>query len=71
MDTDLQSNLQDEMASLARGLRKRYCAYYSSKISKQIRKYLRGNHWVEMKDEPRDIKIEFFEIAKYLKEASS
>jgi len=64
MDTDLQANMQDEMASLARCLRKKYCSYYSSKISKQIRKYFRGSQWVEMQDEPRDIKVEFFEIAK-------
>lgn len=70
MDTELQANMQDEMASMARALRKRYCNYYAAKINQQIRKYFRGQHWSQLKDEPRDIKSEFFEIAKYLREAS-
>ena len=70
MDTELQANMQDEMASLARALRKRYCNFYAAKINQQIRKYFRGSHWTELNDEPRDIKGEFFEVAKYLREAS-
>ncbi len=63
--------MQDEMAGMARRLRKRYCNFYAAKINQQIRKYFRGQHWIQLKDEPRDIKGEFFEIAKCLREAAS
>lgn len=55
---------------MARALRKRYCNFYAAKINQQIRKYFRGQHWILLKDEPRDIKGEFFEVAKLLREAS-
>ena len=52
-------------------MRKRFCEFYSSKINFQIRKYFRGSEWKLINDEPKDIKIEFFEIAKLMKEASN
>jgi hypothetical protein len=33
MDSELQANMQDDMASMARGLRKRYCNYYAAKFN--------------------------------------
>ena len=39
MDTELSADLQDDMAKVARVMRKRYCEYYTQKINRLIRKY--------------------------------
>lgn len=59
------------MAKLARTLRKKFCTSYNERLNFQIRKYFKGNAWADMSVEPRDIKSEFLEMAKILKQASS
>lgn len=39
MDTELAADIQDEMAKVARVMRKRYCEYYTQQINQLIRKY--------------------------------
>lgn len=68
-ETDILPLLQDQMAKLARILRKKFCQHFSEKINFQIRKYFKIYNWIEMV-EPRDIKGEFFEISKSLYQAN-
>jgi hypothetical protein len=39
MDSELQANIQDEMAQIAREMRKRYCQRYTQKVNTLMRKY--------------------------------
>jgi hypothetical protein len=39
MDTELAADIQDEMAKVARVMRKRYCEYYTQQINRLIRRY--------------------------------
>jgi hypothetical protein len=39
MDTELSADMQDEMAKVARVMRKRYCEHYTQQINRLIRKY--------------------------------
>jgi hypothetical protein len=39
MDTELSADMQDEMAKVARVMRKRYCEYYTQQINRLIMKY--------------------------------
>ena len=69
MDIDLVPNIQDSMVKLGRLLRKRFSNFFEEKINYQIRKYFKLQIVGQMV-EPRDIKGEFLEIAKLLKQAA-
>jgi hypothetical protein len=63
----------DDYKSLCEMLRKKYCTYYSAKISGHLRKYFRKLAKIDIyvEEDPADISPAFVAISKLLIEANN